>query len=585
MSGHYRAAIERCLSVVEPTIFDVAQFGADPTAARDSAPAVAHVLRLAAAEPGPVEVRFPTGRYRFDPEGAERRDLYVSNTVGEDPRHVTKTIGLLLENAAEVTIDGGGSLFEFHGRQTVFAALGSRDIELRGFAVDFVTPAVVEATVTATGVDEGRAWRDLLVPPGTRFRVEGASVVWEGELGTDGEPYWSGRDSMGYTQAHDPASRRTWRTDDILFTDAATITATGPRSLRIVYRHGERSADLGFVYQMRDTVRDHPGGLIAESDDVRLVDLDIHYLHGFGIVGQLSRDLTLRRVRFRARPGSGRTTASAADFLNLSSIAGAVVVEDCVFDGAHDDAINLHGTYLAVEELLGPRSARLAYRHRETAGFAAFHPGDEVAFVRGDLLDPDTEFRTRVVAVDGPDGRSTTHDLRRMTLELADDLPPELGESGWVAENLTYTARLTVERCTFVNIPTRGILVTTRQPVVIRDNEFDGMTMPSISISCDAADWFESGPVLDALITANRFLRPATPAIDIAPTSTADGTRHPVHRGIRIVGNEFRDARAPIVAARSVRGLEVTGNRVPDAGGSAGGIVELRECTDVVLDG
>ncbi|MFH8894373.1 hypothetical protein ACH4C3_38995, partial [Streptomyces sp. NPDC017949] len=93
------------------------------------------------------------------------------------------------------------------------------------------------------------------------------------------------------------------------------------------------------------------------------------YLHGFGFVGQLSENITIDGNEFRTDPASGRTTAGFADFVQMSGVKGTVEITRNVFDGAHDDAINIHGTYLEVSGRPAPNTLTLEYRHHETAGF------------------------------------------------------------------------------------------------------------------------------------------------------------------------------------------------------------------------
>lgn len=45
---------------------------------------------------------------------------------------------------------------------------------------------------------------------------------------------------------------------------------------------------------------------------------------------------------------------------------------------------------------------------------------------------------------------------------------------------------MTITGNRFVNVPTRGVLVTTRRPVIIERNVFDAVTMHSVFVSSDA---------------------------------------------------------------------------------------------------
>ncbi|WP_147255460.1 hypothetical protein [Streptomyces sp. PT12] len=67
-----------------------------------------------------------------------------------------KSIGLLVEDMADVVVDGRGSTLHYHGLQTAFAAIRS---------------------VSAAGVEDGRAYRVLTVPADSPYRVEGDRVT------------------------------------------------------------------------------------------------------------------------------------------------------------------------------------------------------------------------------------------------------------------------------------------------------------------------------------------------------------------------------------------------------------------------
>jgi hypothetical protein len=149
-----------------------------------------------------------------------------------------------------------------------------------------------------------------------------------------------------------------------------------------------------------------------------------------------------------------------------------------------------------------------------------------------------------------------------MTVTFDRAIPNVVTAGGFVAENTTYTPSARIAGNTFRNVPTRGILVTTRRPVVIEDNIFDGMSMASVFISSDAYQWYESGPVRDVRIRRNTFLRPASPVIFVEPTNQVLDPANPVHQGIHVEHNDFRIGNVQLVNAKSVRGLTFLGNDV-----------------------
>ncbi len=81
--------------------------------------------------------------------------------------------------------------------------------------------------------------------------------------------------------------------------------------------------------------------------------------------------------------------------------------------------------------------------------------------------------------------------------------------------------------------------MTTRKPVVIENNKFDGMGMAGIYISNDAQGWYESGPTKDVIIRNNVFSRGKAQAIFVEPTNPTVSTTQTVHSNMTIGDNIF----------------------------------------------
>ncbi|MEU3986622.1 glycosyl hydrolase family 28-related protein [Streptomyces sp. NPDC026672] len=559
------------------TVVEVTDFGADPTGRSDSAAAVAAAVAHAKKLHRPTTIHFAPGTYQMYPEHTPKRELYVSNTLGTDQSLKTKNIGILIEDMHDVVVDGGGATILDHGFQTVFAAIRSTDVRFTNFAQDWVAPKTVDITVSETGVTAGRAYRVITVPPTYHYAVEGTSVRWSGERSpVTGRPYWTGVNSFNYAQVHDPSTDRTWRTDNPVFENVARITDLGRHRLRIDYTDATPPADHGYVYAMRETTRDTPAALFWESSGVTVDHLNLGYLHGFGLVGQFSEDITIDSVAFRTDRSTGRVTSSFADHIQMSGVKGTVRITNCLFDNPQDDPINVHGTYLKVTAAdAGSRRLSLRYMHNETAGFPQYHPGDRIELVDTRTMLAVPGATATVVAVDGPTGTSVPAGadpdtyLRNMTVTVDRPLPDAVlaAPGDYAAENTTYTPSVEIRGNTFRAVPTRGILVTTRRPVRIEDNHFDGMSMSSIYISDDARSWFESGPVRDVVVRGNVFDRPAGPVISFDPTNQQFVPGQPVHRNVLVEDNDFNMISGTVLSGRGVGDLTFRGNRIRHYGG------------------
>lgn len=550
------------------TEVDVTEFGADPTGEHDSAEAIAAAVDHAREVGGPTTIVFPTGTYQVYPEKTAKRDLYVSNTTGADDSFRTKNIAVLIEDMSDVVVDGKGSQLVFHGAQTQFASIRSTNVTFANFSTDWHAPATVDLTVVDSGVVDGVPYRDVQVPSGTEYVIDGSTATFVGETSPyTGEPYWTlSPDAAGndWNQVRNLATGKTVRAPSPVWQDSASVSDLGDNRLRVTYRGTGDPGGAGDVYQMRDRHRDQPAVLAFESENTDLENLELGYLHGFGVVAQLSTNFTVDGVRFRGQEGTWRQTSGFADHLQVSGVRGKVQVLNSLFDNPHDDPINIHGTYVQVKDVdAEAKTVTLAYMHDETAGFPQFYPGDSLRFVdRGTMLPAGEPYVVK--DVDGPTGYGQDGDLTRMTVTL-DRAPSGISPDAFVAENLTFTPEVHVAGNSFLSVPTRGLLVTTPRRVLVERNLFDQASMASIYVSGDAKGWYESGGIEDLTIRQNVFDRPAvgSPVIHVDPTNDSTDESRTVHRNIRVEQNSFNLlAGTPLIEAKSVSDVVVSGNRI-----------------------
>lgn len=551
-------------------VVDVTTFGADPTGVKDSAKAVNDAILHAKSLNKPTTILFPCGVYAMYPETAPKRELYVSNTVGADANYKTKSIGLLIEDMEDVIVEGMGSQLTFHGSQTEFATIRSTDVTIQNLDTDWYAAGTLDLPVLGSGVADGFGYRDIQVPVGVNVAINGATATFTGENSpVTGLPYWTHAPSGatgGHNQTRDLATGQTLRTGVQLWNNSRAVTDLGNGVFRVSYNNAADPGGAGKAYEIRKTTRDTPGGLIWESQRTALKNMKLHYLHGFGIVGQFSKDVALDAITLRTDFGTGRQTAAFADFIQMSGIAGKVQITNSLFDNPHDDPINIHGTYVEVKAIdRVAKTVTLQYMHNETAGFPQFYPGDELRFVKKATMLPEGATKFTVTSVDGPSGKDSSKSLTQMTVTLDGELPANLAASQFVAENLTYTPEVYIAGNTFQSVPTRGILVTTPREVLIERNVFDQMGMASIYISADAASWYESSGVDNVSIRNNVFDRPSTGSatIFVDPTNSQSEVGKAVHHGINIAGNRFSILPGgQLVSAKSVSGLDFTANTV-----------------------
>ena len=565
------AGVQKTEAAARTEVIDVTDYGVYPDSGKDSAIGIQKAIAAAkdaTKEGKEVKINFPEGRYDIYPDKAIERELYVSNTVGADQNNKMKKIGIFLEDMDHVTVDGNDSLFMFHGKMTTFATIGCEDVEFKNFAVDFQVPTVIDMTVESV---EGNT-ATMYIPECYNYEVAGTTIKWYSDVSPyTGQRYWSISDLSGYhTQREDTVQGIKFGAGNgnAALKGVASIEDLGNHRVKITYNSKAGEVQNGMCFQSRPTVRDHAGTFFWKSKDIRMTSLDIQFLHGFGMVGQHSENITMEDVDFEAPKESGRTTAGYADFVQMSGCKGAININNCTFAGPHDDPINIHGTFNTVTSISSDRrTITVQYNHHETAGFPNFFKGDEIEFMtKGNMITVENSVRT-VTKVDGPDGMGGnmgegSGSLTTIKLTLDKAIPADVQVNQHVVENITYTPAVNISNCEFKEVPTRGILVTTRKPIVIENNTFDGMSMAGIYISDDAQGWYESGPVRDVTIRNNTFTRGNAQAIFIEPTNPTVSTEKTVHSNIKIENNTFFTYNKRVLDAKSVDNLTFKNNKI-----------------------
>lgn len=494
---------------------------------------------------------FEKGRYDFWPEGAVRKEYFITNTSTEQecPSKM-KTIGLFFEEVEGLTIEGNDATLMFHGKMTMLAMAHCRQMTLKNLHLDAERPGGSELTYTRV---DGQ---DVEVS----FHRDSRYEIADGKIHLYGEGWRSNRI---HCIEYDPQSEHFFYSQGWNQLASSEAKEVAPGIVRFATPADFRPK-VGNTLTMRDIIRDQVGMFIYESGDVTLDRIGMHYMHGLGIVSQYSRNLTMHKVDCTPRERSGRILASSADFMHFSGCSGKINILDCRYAGAHDDPINVHGTNLRAVRKINEQTLELRFMHGQSYGFNAYFEGDTVAFVRASTME---RFASATV--------KSVKRLTDRTLEVAFDraVPDGLELNHDCVENMSCTPEVEIRRCYFTRTSTRGTLMTTPRKVVIADNTYYKTGMSAILIEGDAEGWYESGPVGDILIQNNTFIDcaynggPGNAVIALHPSNTVVDANRPVHRNVRIIGNKFQTWGNPVLYAKSTEGLVFKDNEVEPVAG------------------
>ena len=463
----------------------------------------------------------------------ELTGYFCSNTAKkhENPDGLRRT-AIYLSDKNDITVDGNGATVIVHGKMTPMLFDRCSNITVKNLVVDYSCPTMAEFTV----VSEYNNEYIIKINPECLFRVEGDNLIWHGECGADGKPYWEDSyiSNRRLIKVFDPVTQTCgdFRRQDLPF---ESIEQLDEYTLKVSLKNKDIRMSVGCTFQTRNIVRDQTGSLFQRCRNLCFENLRIKFMHGLGMVSQYCENVTYRNCDFT--PGEGRTIASTADFFQFSGCRGKLVVDSCKARGAQDDYINVHGTHLRiVEKDDDENSIVVRFMHNESWGFQAFEASDELEFIKWDTLIPYAS--TKVVSYE----KLNDTDIK---LKLDRKLPDiELDKD--VVENITWTPDLYVSNCRFGPTAGRGILCTTRGEVIIENNEFRNLWGPALLIEDDCNFWFESGCTKEIVFRNNRvtgcdygFTWDSGPVIRYTPKVMDENSTAFVHGKLTLSGNTF----------------------------------------------
>jgi polygalacturonase len=530
-----------------PDTISVASFGLKPGSRKNAVPAVEAALK-ACKEKGNAVLLFPKGRYDFWPQHAPQRTYYESNTTNNNP----KTSGILLEEMANVVIDGNGSSFIYHGTMQPITLDRCNNISIKNLVIDWDFPLTGQGDV----VDTGSNYIDVKIDEKQYpFEIENGKLVFVGEGWKSG--IWIimeyGKDThiIAPQTGDDAALGKGWQKYTASLLKDGTVRMSHPFT---------RKPKPGNVLIFRHSPRDHAAMFIQNSKDIKLSHIDIHHCAGLGILSQYSENFDFRNINVVPNTKKGRYFSGHDDGMHFSGCKGKIVVDSCRFAGLMDDPINIHGTYVKIIEQLGSNKLLCRFMEKMSVGMEWARPGEEVGFIDNDNLQTI--------------GKGIVKDFKPLSItdfeiSFNDDIPSNIKIANGL-ENLTWTPSATITNSAFESCRARGILVSTPKKVVIENNVFSS-SGSAILIAGDVNSWYESGAVTDMLIKGNKFLAPTMTSmyqfceaiISLYPEVPVMNEKTPTyHRNIQIVDNEFQVYDYPVLFAQSIDGLKFEGNKL-----------------------
>lgn len=522
------------------------------------------------------DIKFEKGIYHFYPDKGYEKFVYISNHCD-----LMVSTPFPIDNFKNITIDGQGSTFIFHGVMIPFLISESENISVKNLTIDWEHPFHSEGLIVAH--DEKNHTFDMEISDDYPYEIRngqlnfikpyyehdlGQSILYDPEreaIAFNTEAYTgitvkkrtavhNGLENIKYKYTYD---ERAPEYMNIGLEDRVRVEQLESGLVRI-HNHKKKLPPVGMVLTMKGQQglnRVSPAFRVTHTEGFNGTNVNIHHAGGMGIIAENSADLILDN--FNITPSKGRMVSTTADATHFVGCRGKVVLKNCTFNNQLDDATNVHGTYQKIVDILDYNKIGVRMMHHQQKGFVVAQPNDTIGFVRLD----NSFFPYEKNTVKKIEYLNSRYQIVTFNKDLPKDIEP-----GDLIENLSAYPDLLVKNCIISKNRARGLLISNPVNTVIEDNFFN-TEMEAILIPVESGHWFESGNAANVIIRNNVFQDSQHGGHNrgVIRFVTDDDNENIAFRNIEISNNTFNQFDNLILEIANTDGLKFTKNIITNS--------------------
>ncbi len=520
-----------------------------------------------------VLVSFEKGTYHFYPDKALEQFVHISN---HDDVFVYTAMPIL--NKKNLTIDGNGSTFIFHGRMIPFLIDNSENITLQNVKIDWAMSFHSEMEVVA--VNEEKRTIDFKIQKTYPYEIRndqlyfikeyyehsiGQAIYYDPErkaIAFDTESYggltnWGKAasrfevDAIKYKYKIDKRSKFH---EKLGTATTLKVEELEPGLVR-VYNHKKRLPKVGLILATKGSQKYNrvaPAVRVTWTKNFNMNNVTIHHAGGMGLIAENSENLILESVKIT--PSQGRIVSTTADATHFVGCRGKVALKNCTFNNQLDDATNVHGTYQEILEVIDQHRLGVRMGHYQQQGFVIGRKGDKIGLVR--LADSFYPYGNLTI-------KSIEKINRRYQIITFNEEIPESVAAGDLIENEDAYPYLEVVNCNISRNRARGLLLSTPKGALIEGNYFH-TEMEALLIPVESGHWFESGNANKLIIKNNVFEDCQHSGFNrgIIRFVTDDDNENVAFRNIEITDNKFKHFDNLILEISNTQNLDFKRNTI-----------------------
>lgn len=462
---------------------------------------------LLSNSPDGATLRFQPGKYRFN-----------------------KSVNI--QNACDMTLKGENTEFIFSGMISGLCFKGCQNMEISGITIDWDRPPFSVGSILE---NDGQRFVVRVFDDYPVCGDEPIEAFLEFEPHT-GIPRYNGND---------------------IYWDTQEVTLLEDQTLEVVFKGKHEVAPKGTLVVMRHNIYDLNSIEVEECTGFNIHDTNIYASPGMGLMAKNSEDFALERLNIRVKPGSNRLISSNSDGLHFMNCAGDITIENCLFEGMGDDALNVHGFYMDVVSMVDEKTIIVANRR----GYNLLpRSGDTMEVSKADTLIP---FEELVIDLCG-------YCEEGIKIVFCEKLPQGVMLGDLVA-NATRCAKLHVSNTTVRNKRCRGFLIETRD-VLVENCTFENISGGAILVFTENMDFTEAIGTRNIRIKHNRLRNNnfglGRMDADITVTAFYDDYKLApvgVHKDIVIEGNTIEDTCNGAIFIGSTEGASIVDNTIKNS--------------------
>lgn len=501
---------------------------------RDMVPVIQGILKANKGKKN-ITISFAKGKYNFYPQ---------PNT----------NIAFDINDYENLTINGNGSEFIFHGTSRIAVLKNCKNITLENFSVDWQRPFTSQGTI----VRVNNKYLDVMIDSAQYpYRIKNNKIYFIGED-------WEKPAISDFNNLYDKDTKEiiynTWDAPlGKIFEQKCT--KIGKNTVRF-YGHTDISPTPGSLVTIyTDRHPDQTGIYASESKNITFRNLRLYYTLNIGFLAQHCENITFDNAFCAVYESKGRIFSSESDNAHFNNCKGLVKLTNCSPTGMGDDAINVHGRYFEIQRIISPKEIEIKLQD------VRLKSNEGVWFIDGN-----TSRRVWSSLIASQQEGTYNGTFTPCLITFNQDIPNTI-KPGDYLESKEWTPSVEIVNCHFAKKNrARGVLVTTDKKVLVKDNYFNTAGC-AILLESGINHWNESGECNDVTITGNTFHNCLTSGnahdnpgewgdaiITINPTVMEGDSAF--HKNITISNNTFDVFDAPIVSAKYVDNLKFINNRI-----------------------